>query len=442
MAFSRLVVRGTIVGALGGFLFGFDTAVIAGTTSILTSVFNLSATQLGLTVSIALWGTVAGALGAGSLGQWIGGRNALRIMAALYLVSAIGCALAPTWLLLLLARFVGGLGIGGSSVLGPVFIAELAPANLRGRLVGVFQINVVIGILAAYLSNFVISLQQFGSLEWRWDLGVAAAPAVIFFILLFRVPQSPRWLASKGRLQEAREVLHSRGSHNVTQELEEALTQASTQHTEHTEKLFQRRYGKPIFLAIMIGMFNQLAGINAILYYLNDIFAAAGFSRFSSNLQAVAIGMMNLVATIAAVTVIDRFGRKRLLLVGSIGMALCLAGVASIFYYHRHNEYLIWLLIAYIAFFASSQGAVIWVYISEVFPTAVRSKGQSVGSSAHWVMNAILSGVFPVIAKYSGAVPFLLFSSMMLLQFVVVWKSFPETKGKTLEELEHELSLA
>lgn len=441
MAFSRLVLQGTVVGALGGFLFGFDTAVISGTTSALTTQFQLSPRQLGLTVSIALWGTVVGALTAGDLGQRLGGRNALRIMAALYLVSAVSCAFTPSWAVLLVARFVGGLGIGGSSVLGPVYIAELAPAHLRGRLVGVFQINIVIGILVAYLSNFAISLQHFGAREWRWELGVAAIPAFIFALLLFQVPESPRWLASVGRIREAREVLYSRGSHNVTQDLEEALAQQSTEGAA-TERLFQWKYRKPIFLAIAIGMFNQLAGINAILYYLNGIFEAAGFSRFSSNLQAVAIGLMNLVATLAAITVIDRFGRKRLLLIGSVGMMFCLAGVAAIFYYHRHSDLLLWLLVAYIGFFASSQGAVIWVYISEIFPTEVRSKGQSAGSSSHWVMNAIISAVFPVIATISGAAPFVLFSAMMLLQFFVVWKAFPETKGKTLEQLGKELSLA
>ena len=439
MSLNRYVILGAAVGALGGLLFGFDTAVIAGAEAALTVVYHLSARELGVTVSIALWGTVLGALYSGSLGQRFGGRNMLRLMAVLYLLSSLGCAFAANWPMFLVARFLGGLGIGGCSVLGPVYIAELAPAQLRGRLVGAFQVNIVIGILLAYLSNFLIARMGLGATEWRWELGIPAVPALLFFVLLYLVPQSARWLASRGRLDEARDVFARLGSANPQQELDFALQTAHADASHSEERLWQRRYRKPIYLAIAIGLFNQLAGINAILYYLNDIFAAAGFSRYSGSLQAVAVGAMNLLATLVGMTVIDQFGRRRLLLVGSVGMALSLGGVAAIFYTHQHSNLLLWLLVAYIAFFASSQGAVIWVYISEVFPTAVRSKGQSVGSSAHWIMNAILSGLFPVIAKASGAAPFVLFSSMMVLQFFVVYKTFPETKGRSLEQLQQEL---
>jgi SP family arabinose:H+ symporter-like MFS transporter len=436
LALNRYVFLGTAVGALGGLLFGFDTAVIAGAEAALTAVYHLSARELGLTVSIALVGTVVGALYSGSLGQRFGGRNMLRVMAVLYLLSSVGCAFSWSWPMLLLARFFGGLGIGGCSVLGPVYIAELAPAHLRGRL-GMFQINIVLGILLAYLSNFIVAQFHLGAAEWRWELGIPAFPAATFWALLYMVPQSARWLATQGHLQEARDTLEKLGSQNVSSELEATL-QAAHADAGHTEEnLWQRRYRKPIFLAIAIGLFNQLAGINAILYYLNPIFAAAGFSKTSGDLQAVAIGAMNLAATFVAMTVIDRFGRRKLLLIGSVGMALCLAGVALVFYTHSHTNLLLWLLMAYIAFFAASQGAVIWVYISEIFPTPVRSKGQALGSSAHWIMNAILAGTFPVIAKVSGAAPFALFSAMMVLQFVAVYTSFPETKGRSLEDLQH-----
>jgi len=443
---NRYVLRSTFVGALGGLLFGFDTAVISGATAGITKTFRLSTNQLGLTVAIALCGTVVGALTAGSLGQRFGSREMLRLTAVLYMLSAIGCAFAPTWLLLLTARFVGGLGIGGSSVLGPVYIAELAPPKLRGRLVGTFQINIVVGILFAYLSNYLLSLLNLGMKEWRFELGVAAIPAAAFFVLLFGIPRSARWLTTQDRLDEAMDVLKLMGSPNSEAELADIRESLHMEKNEPNESLFairngRLRYGKPIFLAISIGAFNQLSGINAILYYLNDIFAAAGFSRVSSNLQAVAVGGMNLLATLLGMALIDRVGRKMLLLIGSVGTAICLALVSFIFFVHLHQAMLLWALLAYIAFFAVSQGAVIWVYISEVFPTRVRGKGQSLGSGTHWIMNAMLSGIFPVIAARSGAYPFAFFASMMLLQFIVVLLFFPETKRVSLEELQRMLKI-
>jgi MFS transporter, SP family, arabinose:H+ symporter len=446
LSINRYVLRSTFVGALGGLLFGFDTAVISGTTAGITHAYGLSANQLGITVSMALCGTVVGALSAGTLGQRYGSREMLRLTAILYLLSAIGCAFAPSWPLLLAARFLGGLGIGGSSVLGPVYIAELAPPKLRGRLVGTFQINIVIGILLAYLSNYLFSLLGLGRNEWRFELGVAAVPAAIFFAMLFGIPRSARWLATQNRFDEALDVLKLMGTPNAEAELGDIRESLHMERNEPSESLFARlngrfRYGKPILLAIAIGAFNQLSGINAILYYLNDIFAAAGFSRVSSNLQAVAIGAMNLLATLIGMSLIDRVGRKMLLLIGAIGTAVCLGLVAFIFFTHQHQAMLVWALVAYIAFFAISQGAVIWVYISEIFPTRVRGKGQSLGSGTHWVMNAILSGVFPVIAARSGAYPFVFFAAMMVVQFIVVLLFFPETKRASLEELQRILKI-
>ena len=446
MPLNRYVLRSTFVGALGGLLFGFDTAVISGATAGITRTFHLTINQLGLTVAIALCGTVVGALSAGSLGQRYGSREMLRLTAVLYLLSAIGCAFAPTWPLLLAARFFGGLGIGGSSVLGPVYIAELAPPKLRGRLVGTFQINIVVGILLAYLSNYLLSLLNLGMKEWRLELGVAAIPAAAFFALLFGIPRSARWLTTQDRLDEAMDVLKLMGSPNSAAELADIRESLHMEKNQPTESLFairngRLRYGKPIFLAISIGAFNQLSGINAILYYLNDIFAAAGFSRVSSNLQAVAVGGMNLLATLLGMALIDRVGRKILLLIGSVGTAICLAFVSFIFFVHQHQAMLLWALLAYIAFFAVSQGAVIWVYISEVFPTRVRGKGQSLGSGTHWIMNAILSLVFPIIAERSGAYPFAFFAVMMVLQFIVVLRFFPETKRASLEQVQHMLRI-
>jgi len=440
MKLNSVLLKSTVVAALGGLLFGFDTAVISGTTGQLSQVFDLSSKSLGITVSIAIWGTVVGAMLAGFPGERYGRRDSLRIMALFYLVSALGCALAWNWWSLVVFRFIGGLGIGGSSVLAPMYIAEVAPAKWRGRLVGLFQFNVVFGILLAYFSNYLIALAHPGSVEWRWDLGVAAFPAALFFVMLFTIPRSPRWLVKKGRVDEARSVLQMTGDENYERDLQEIVESIDVEQKQAAEKLFSRRYAFPIFLAVSIGMFNQLSGINAILYYLNDIFAHAGFSRISGNLQAVAIGATNLVFTMIAMSVIDKLGRKTLLLVGSVGTAACLAGVSAIFFSHSHEDLLVWLLVGYIAFFAFSQGAVIWVYISEVFPNTVRAKGQSLGSFSHWFMNALISGIFPLMAASSGAYPFVFFSVMMVLQFFVVLFVYPETKGFTLEEMQKEMA--
>jgi len=442
MKINSYLLRSTGVAALGGLLFGFDTAVIAGATHALTDAYQLSPAALGLTVASALWGTILGALFAGIPGDRYGRRDILRVMAILYVISALGCAFAWDWYSLVFFRLIGGLGIGGSSVLGPMYIAEIAPAKWRGRLVGFFQFNVVAGILLAYLSNYLMGLGGFGAAEWRWKLGVSAAPAILFFLLLFGIPRSPRWLAKKGRTAEAREVLLQIGEENAEGELQDIVASIDADHGHADESLFQRKYLLPIFLAVSIGMFNQLSGINAILYYLNDIFAKAGFSKVSGDLQAVAIGATNLLFTMIAMSVIDKLGRRTLLLVGAVGTAICLAGVAFIFSTAQHEDWLVWLLVGYIAFFAFSQGAVIWVYLGEVFPNRVRAKGQSLGSTTHWVMNAAISGVFPILAKRSGAVPFMFFSAMMVVQFFVVLSLYPETKGVSLEELQKKLGIA
>jgi len=441
MRVTTYLWKSTLVGALGGLLFGFDTAVIAGTTQQLTAIYNLSSMTLGLTVFIGLFGTVIGAMGAGVLGERIGGREALRIMAILYAVSALGCALAWNWPALLTFRLIGGLGIGGSSVLGPVYIAELAPARWRGRMVGLFQINIVLGILLAYLSNYVISLLHLGRLEWRWQLGIAALPALLFLALLYGIPRSSRWLVTKGNNAEALHVLEMMGSPDSEAELQDIVDSVHMERGLASEPLFTMRYKVPIFLAVSIGLFNQLSGVNAILYYSNYIFSAAGFNQISSSQQTVIIGVMNLVGTAVGMTLIDRLGRKTLLVVGSIGTSLCLGGVAFVFFTQTHLSSLVWLLGAYIAFFAASQGAVIWVYISEVFPNRVRAKGQSLGSSSHWIMNALVSLVFPAVAKMSGGTPFAFFAGMMLLQLVVVLLFYPETKNTSLEQLQHKLGI-
>ena len=433
---NKYLLKATVVGALGGLLFGFDTAVIAGTTEQLSTVFHLTPWTLGLTVSIGLAGTILGAMTSGVLGQKIGGREALRIMAFLYLISSVGCAFAWNWDALMVARFIGGLGIGGSSVLGPVYIAELAPAKWRGRMVGLFQINIVVGILLAYLSNYLIVLQHLGATQWRWEFGVAIIPSVIFLILLYSIPRSSRWLVTTNQTDEALEVLRLMGSPNSEAELQEIIDSVHLDRGIKPEPLFNRKYTFPIFLAVTIGMFNQLSGINALLYYSNSIFASAGFSSNSAALQTVGVGLVNLLATFLGMSLIDKLGRKTLMLIGSVGMVIALSGVAWVFSSNTHQSLLVWLFMLFIIFFAISQGSVIWVYIAEVFPSRVRSKGQSVGSSSHWIMNALIAGAFPYIAAKSHALPFVFFAAMMAVQFLVVLFIYPETKQRSLEQIQ------
>jgi sugar porter (SP) family MFS transporter len=428
---NAIVIRGVLVGALAGLLFGFDTAVISGVTADLRAVYQLSAGGLGITVSSALWGTLAGALLAGAPGDRFGARQCLKVIAIFYLASSLGCAWAWNWPSLLVFRVMAGLAIGASTVLAPVYVTEIAPPTWRGAMVGMFQFNIVMGILIAYLSNYLIGTMMLGAEEWRWKFGVAAMPGLVLFALLFTIPQSPRWLALKGRHTEAKDVLH-RIAPDID-ETEERAILATPQ--AGTQTLSWRLYRKPILLAFAIAAFNQLAGINAILYYINDIFAAAGFSKVSSDQQSILIGATNLLFTLPALYLIDRIGRKSLLLIGSIGLFVTLVGTAMILSSGQHQYLLIWMLIGFIAAFAFSQGAVIWVYISEIFPTEVRARGQSVGSSTHWLMNAIIATLFPVVAAWSKGAPFVFFAAMVLLQFFVVLFFFPETKRAPLEDI-------
>lgn len=441
MSINSHVAKSTIVGALGGLLFGFDTAVISGTTSALTRTYHLSPTLLGVTVSSALVGTVIGAMTAGFPGQKFGRRDSLRVMAIFYVLSAIGCALAWNWPALIFFRFIGGLGIGGSSVLGPMYIAEIAPPNWRGRLVGFFQVNIVIGILLAYISNALIGGMRLGSNDWRWMFGASGIPAALFLATLFIIPRSPRWLVTQSNLNEALEVLRLTGVPQPKAELDEIVASVHLERSSTTDPLFSRQYRKPIFIAFTVGIFSQLSGINAVLYYLNDIFALAGATKLSGNLQAIAVGATNLASTLLAMSVIDKFGRKKLLLIGTVGLFICLTIISVLFLNHSHLHWLVWLLMLYIASFAMSQGAVLWVYISEVFPNRVRAKGQSLGSSSHWLSNAIISLIFPVMAKSSGAYPFMFFAAMMVVDFFLVLFYYPETSGISLEQMQHKLGV-
>ena len=426
------LLRGVAVGGLAGLLFGFDTAVIAGTTEGIRTAFALDATGVGITVSAALWGTLAGALLAGVPGDRFGARDALKGIALLYCLSGLGCLLAWSWPALIAFRVMAGLAVGASSVLAPVYLAEIAPAERRGLMVGTFQLNIVLGILVAYLSNAIVGSFALGAGEWQVKLGVSAAPALLLLVLMFTIPNSPRWLAAKGRDGDAARVLAALGVAHPRAELA-GYHRAGAGAV--APKLSWARHRKPILLAFAIAAFNQLSGINAILYYLNDIFAAAGYDAVSADRQAVTIGLCNFVFTALALTVIDRLGRRTLLLIGSVGLTLALAGTAAVFLSGSGERYLLWLLIAFIAFFAFSQGAVIWVYISEIFPTDVRARGQALGSSTHWLMDALVALAFPLVAQQTRGLPFVVFAAMMAVQFVVVLLFFPETKQRSLEAI-------
>lgn len=433
MQAERVNWNAVIAASLGGLLFGFDTAVISGVTEALRGVFHLSAIGLGTAVSAALIGTLIGALGAGTPGDRYGSRAVLIWIAIAYIVSALGSAMSWNLAAFVAFRFLGGLAIGGSSVLAPVYIAEVSPAARRGFLVALFQLNIVIGILVAYVSNFVIGRLVTGDLAWQAKLGIAAIPAILFLVMLLRIPPSPRWLVQRGRDEEARTAVALLGMGDP----QTVIADFRSDHTKAGDaRLSWATYRKPILLAIGIAAFNQLSGINAILYYLGDIFAAAGFDRLSADLQSVAIGVANLLATFVGMTVIDRAGRKPLLLIGAAGTGVALAAVATIYSTGQGQALLLPALIGFILFFAISQGAVIWVYLSEIFPTAVRARGQALGSATHWGMNALIAFGFPMVARYTQAAPFWFFAVAMAVQFVIVWRFFPETRGVTLEAME------
>jgi sugar porter (SP) family MFS transporter len=459
----------TLVAALGGLLFGFDTAVISGTTDALRSVFDLSDAGLGFTVASALIGTILGALVAGPPADWIGRRRVLVIIAVLYFVSAVGSAFPWDWYSFLFFRFIGGIGVGGASVVSPMYIAEISPARLRGRMVAITQFNIVLGILLAFFSNYLLAQLSLGDAEWRWMFGVEAFPAALFFVLLFFVPFSPRWLVSQGRTDEARAVLGRLGTDSGSVDEEVAAIQASLDLSHHSlrEPFFRAKYRTPILLAVAIAMFNQLSGINALMYYAKDIFEMAGAGADSALLQAVAVGGTNLVFTMLALLVIDHFGRRNLMLVGSIGYILSLGCTAWAFYTYggqfsavtaalesgsgvapqiaaeaaAGSAIVLASLLVFIASHAFGQGAVIWVFISEVFPNRVRARGQALGSFTHWFMAAAISWTFPMIAARSGGHAFAFYAAMTVLQLLWVLFVMPETKGVPLEEIQKKLGI-
>ena len=429
---KSIVLRSSLIAALGGLLFGFDTAVISGTTDDLRRVFSLGDGALGFTVAVALIGTILGAVAAGWPADRWGRRGTLVAVAALYFVSALGSAWPWDWVSLLVFRFLGGIGVGMASVVCPLYIAEIAPASRRGRLVALAQFNVVLGILLAYLSNWLIGGALPGGDAWRWMFGVEAAPAGLFFGLLFLTPESPRWLVGRGRVDDARRVLELIGADESVGALQRSLQEESA---GRAESLFSKRYRRPVMMAIAIAAFNQLSGINAIIYYTPDIFRMAGFDRASALIQSVVIGGTNLALTMAGLSLIDRFGRRTLMLVGSVGYLVSLGGTAYSYYSGRGGWLLLGSLVVFIAAHAFGQGAVIWVFLSEIFPNPVRAKGTALGSTVHWIMAAAISWTFPLIAARSGGHTFTVYALCMVGQLVWVVTRMPETKGVALEAM-------
>jgi len=438
----KIIFFWAFVVALGGFLFGFDTAVISGAEQSIQQYWHLTPMEHGLTVSIALIGTVFGALGGSIPSDKLGRKATLVLVALIFLLSALGTALATNWYFFLLCRFIGGLGVGASSVTAPVYISEVAPAKYRGRMVALFQFNVVFGILVSYLSNYLIGLSGEGA--WRLMLGIQAVPSVLFLVLLRWVPESPRWLLLQGKKEEEAiatlQVINPGGYADDIGIIRQAQLNAASGGSGSSasrERLFTARYRTPVLLAVLFALFNQVSGINAIIYYAPRIFEMAGLAAGSSLLSTVGIGVVNFLSTLVAIRFIDRIGRRRLMLIGTLGLIVTLGLVAFSFYQHTGGMLVVVSLLVYIAFFAFSQGAVIWVFISEIFPNQVRAKGQTLGSFTHWIMAAIIAFTFPYLAALiGGGHIFLFFCLMMVVQLLFVLRWMPETKGQTLEEIE------
>jgi sugar porter (SP) family MFS transporter len=433
-------LRIALIAALGGLLFGFEVSVISGAEKTIQQLWSLSSGWLGFTVASSLIGTVIGSVIVGLPAQRYGRKKVLTTIALMYLVASIGCGLSQAWLLFVTFRFIGGIAVGASSVVGPMYISEIAPASQRGRLAGLFQLNIVAGILIAYLTNYFLS--NIGDDSWRWMLGVMAVPSILFAVLVRTIPESPRWLVLNNRDEEARKIFSRLGEEHAVEVIQEEhqLSKSGVK-----ESLFNGKYNKPILYAMLLAMFNQLSGINAIIYYAPRIFEMAGFNKADAFQQSVYIGLANFLFTILAMSVIDKFGRKKLLLVGAAGMIVCLALTAMAFSNPEHaSSSVIFYLVGFIAFFAFSQGAVIWVFISEIFPNSVRSQGGSLGSFTHWIMAAIISWTFPMVvegSKMGGFYSFIFYSVMMVFSFLFIWRVMPETKGKSLEEIQKHLGI-
>ncbi|GHA40306.1 MFS transporter [Salinimicrobium marinum] len=434
------ILAWSITAGLAGFLFGFDTVVISGADKSLQAAWGTTDAFHGSVVmAMALWGTVIGAIFGGIPTNMFGRKNTLLFIGVLYIISALGSALANDPITFAIFRFIGGLGVGASTIAAPTYVSEIAPQKYRGRLVSLYQFNIVLGILVAFLSNYL--LRNTGEEPWRWMMGVEAIPAFIYTAFVFLVPRSPRWLISKAREGEARKIL---GSIHPDDEVENKMIEIRKQSESNLtgEHIFMKKYRFPLILAFLVAFFNQLSGINAFLYYAPRIFEAAGLGESTALLSSIGIGVVNLLFTILGVVLIDKLGRKLLMYIGSIGYIISLSLVAASFFLNWGGLSVPIFLFLFIAAHAIGQGAVIWVFISEIFPNHLRASGQAFGSSTHWLLAAIIPSLIPFLFSTIGpAYVFAFFAFMMVLQLLFVIFMMPETKGKSLEELSEELSI-
>jgi len=428
----------SITAALAGFLFGFDTVVISGAEKKLQVLWGSSDMFHGVVViGMALWGTVIGAFFGGIPTNRIGRKNTLVWIGVLFTISAVGSAFANDAITFAIFRFIGGLGVGASTVAAPAYISEIAPAKDRGKLVGLYQFNIVFGILIAFLSNYL--LNNMGENSWRWMVGVEAIPAVIYTLFALTIPKSPRWLLTKFRNDEAVNVLKlinpDQDSEKLMREIKEEMD-----NTVPNENIFLKKYRYPLILAFLIAFFNQLSGINAFLYYAPRILTEAGLEESSALLSSIGVGVTNMLFTLLGIFLIDRLGRKQLMYIGSVGYIISLSLVSAAFFFNWEGSFMPIFLFMFIAAHAIGQGTVIWVFISEIFPNHLRGSGQSFGSSVHWVLAAVVPSLVPVLFSSIGAgVVFMFFAIMMVFQLIFVVFMMPETKGISLEELSKKL---
>lgn len=431
---NRKILIWSVTAALAGFLFGFDTVVISGADKKLQALWETSDAFHGSVVmAMALWGTVFGALFGGIPTNRIGRKKTLIWIGLFYFVSAVGSALANDPYTFAFFRFLGGIGVGASTIAAPAYVSEISPAKDRGRLVALYQFNIVLGILIAFMSNYL--LRNIGENAWRWMVGIEAFPALIYTILIFTVPKSPRWLISKHRYQEAKDVLVLINPEGNAEELMQEIKVESESHIAG-ENIFMKKYRFPLMLAFLIAFFNQLSGINAFLYYAPRIFEEAGLGESTALLSSIGIGVTNLIFTLLGVFLIDRLGRKTLMYIGSIGYIISLSLVSAAFFLNWGGLAVPIFLFMFIASHAIGQGAIIWVFISEIFPNNLRASGQSFSTSTHWVLAAIIPSLVPMLFSSIGAgVVFMVFAIMMVFQLLFVIFMMPETKGVSLEEL-------
>lgn len=436
----KKIVVWALIASLAGFLFGFDTVVISGADKKLQVLWNSSDAFHGSVVmGMALWGTVLGAIFGGIPTNNIGRKNTLLWIGILFLFSALGSAFANNPFVFAAFRFIGGLGVGASTIAAPAYISEIAPAKDRGRLVAFYQFNIVFGILMAFLSNYL--LKDVGENSWRWMMGVQAIPSLIYLALIVTIPKSPRWLLSKFKNEEARKVLQIMGQEADYEKMKEEIEIDSKNASLANDTIFLKKYRKPLVLAFLMAFFNQLSGINAFLYYSSRIFQEAGLGESTALLSSIGIGVVNLIFTLLGVFLIDRLGRKILMYIGSIGYIISLSLVAMAFFFHWGGIAVPAFLFLFIAAHAIGQGAVIWVFISEIFPNHLRASGQSFGSTTHWVLAAIIPSLIPFLfATIGPGIVFMFFAMMMVFQLLFVMFMMPETKGISLEELSKNLT--